>query len=59
MIMKMDPISDIDRLKPPILTVQHDEHPNVKPWIRNSITMDGKDVPRYKYKAGQIIYDDA
>jgi hypothetical protein len=55
MIMKVDPISDIDRLKPPILTVQHDEHPNVKPWIRNVAIIDGKEVPRYKYRDGKNI----
>jgi hypothetical protein len=55
MIMKLDPASQMDTTKPAVLTVQHDAHPNDKPWIRNSITVDGKEVPRYKYKAGKDI----
>lgn len=55
MVMKRDPVSDIDNLKSPMLTVQHDEHPNVKPWISNVAIVDGKESPRYKYKAGYDV----
>lgn len=56
MIFKMDELYVKNpALGKPMIKVQGDDSANGKPWVRNSINVDGKPVPRYRLKDGVTL----
>ncbi len=52
MVFALDPAAAQSETMPAIYTIQHDKHPNEKPWLLNEVELNGSLVPKYKYKEG-------